>query len=490
MVIGTGLGLAQSALTQEPEFRVGVLPGDDARFRERFTELLVSAPTRDVREGFQLARGIGTPVAPVLWNLVAGEKSNMRRRMAVLATACLAEGPIGDDRVMAFLDEKSPLQDRLVCSLCLALGPMRSRPQPEFWNRVIGRNRQEPEPLLLVLALLASSRFPEAGAACPPALLRQENPGITAAAIYAGAPIPDVLVQPYLRPRPPAHSSLVQRALLLAGFLRRPVEPVQAVLVERARELVQAPSDQNATLREAAALLLAAADAVRTEGQPRPEWRLLQLYASDPRAATSIRAWLPAVPQPLDEPAWARLAVAYVLSRSVDAVVADRAVWGAIPEVRRHVAIALAMRACSEPSPSPVRSTLADLPEWAFVRWATGADVQPGATVEDATLQQAFVLMLDGRMPREGARAIFEDALWRWGSHPGLGLQAAQQDLLRDLMLSGSLPGNRYQVGLPDHLRYLPAGLGNENDFFGLAVEVFEFLRTPTLPIPGECRLR
>lgn len=490
LAIGTVAGLAQRGFAQAPELQVGGLPADDSRLRERFTELLLAAPTRDVREGLQLARALGTPAAPVLWALVAGEKSNMKRRMAVLAAACLAEGPSGDDRVLAFLDEKSALQDRLVCSLCLALGPMRSRPQPEFWARVIGRNRQEPEPLILVAALLASSRFPGAGEACPPALLRQENPGITAAAVYAGAPVPAVLVQPYLRSRPPAHADLVQRALLLHERLRSHDVPVPATSVDRARELVTAPSEQNATLRDAAALLLASADAVAVEGQPRPEWRLLQLYASELRAASSLRAWLPAAPQPLDEPAWARLAVAYALSRSPEAVVADRTVWGAVPAVRRHIAVALAWRLCAEASPTPIRSTLSDVPEWAFVRWASGVDVPPGATIDDSPLQQAFVLMVDGRLPREAASVAFEDALWRWQSHPGLGVHGAQRDLLRDLMLSGSLPGNRYQIGLPDHLRYLPAGLGNENDFFGLAVDVWEFTRSPSLPIPAECRLR
>lgn len=465
------------------------MPEDETRLRARFTELLLNAPTRDLREGFDTARRLGPAAAPVLWTLVAAEKSNMKRRMAVLAAACLAEGEGGDERVLQRLDERSPLQDRLVSCVHLALGPKRVRRPQEFWPHVLGSDRNEPEPLLLVAALLASSRFPETGSECPSGLLRVENPGVTAAAVYAGAPVSDTFVQNYLRPRPPAHATFVQRAQLLRALPTRPGEVLPNEMVERAAGFVQASGEGNATLRDAAALVLSAGDAIRAEGLPRPEWRLLQLYAAEPKAAGSMQSWLPPEPSPLDEPARTRLAVAYVMSRSVDDVVADRAVWGAVASIRRHVAVALALRLCATTT-APIRTSQVDLPEWGFVRWASGDDAKLGSGFDDPLLAQGAVLADAGRLSREAAARLLEDTLWRWGSHPGLGRFTAHHEFVRDLILSGSLPGNRYAIGVADHLRYLPAGLGNENDFFWLAVELYEFVKEPTLPIPPECRLR
>lgn len=458
--------------------------------RARFTELLLDAPTRDLREGFALARDLGSVAAPALFAMVGAEKSNMRRRMSVFCAAVLAEGSMGDDRALLSLDERSPMQDRLCANLLLALGPVRERPQPDFWQRALGRNLKEPVPLLLVAALLASSRFPGAGAACPQALLRVEDPGVVAAALFAGAPLPEPVLQSYLRQRSPDHASLAQRAFLLRSVLDRHDGVMAADALSRASQWLGAAGESNATLREAAALAMGLGGVAPAESGSRPEWKLLQLFASDERSARSVHAWLPATPQPLYEPAWPRLAVAYALSREPAEVVTERAAWSAAPSVRRHVAIALAMRLCSSPRPDAVKAMLPDTLEWAFVRWASGEPFPDGAASSDATLQQAAAMAREDRLPRAAARALFEDTLWRWGSHPGLGLRDAQHDLVRDLLIAGSLPGNRYAIGLPDHLRYLPAGLGDENDFFGIAVEAWEFLRTPTLPMPAECRLR
>ncbi len=466
------------------------LPADDPRLVARFTELLLDAPSRDLRGGFSLARDLGSAAAPVLLAMTTGEKSNMRRRMSVFAAAVLAEGPVGDERTLGFLDDRSPMQDRLCANLLMALGPMRSRPQSDFWARALGRNLKEPVPVLLVAALLASSRFPGAGAACSPALLRVEDPGVVAAALFAGAPASDPVVQSHLRQRSLDHASLVQRAWLLRAILDRRDGVIASEALLRAQQLLLAPGESNASLREAAALTLGLGGAAKIEVSSRPDWKLLQLLAADPRSASAIRSWLPASPQPLYEPAWPRLGVAYALSREPSTIIAERAAWSAAPSVRRHVAIALAMRLCAESGSEPVLASLPDTPEWAFVRWASGEPFPDGVASPDPVLQQAAAMAREDRLPRDAARALFEDALWRWGSHPGLGLRDAQHDLVRDLLISGSLPGNRYAIGLPDHLRYLPAGLGDENDFFGIAVEAWEFLRTPTLPMPDECRLQ
>lgn len=466
------------------------MSANDARVRARFSELLLEAPTRDLRAGWELARDLGPVVAPSLFGLASDEKSNMKRRMSAFCAAVMASDPHGEDRVLAALDDKSPMQDRLCASFLLALGPLRERAPSDFWAKSLGRNKQEPEPVLLVAALLAGSRFPGVGASCPQSLLRVDNPGVLAAAVLCGAPAPEPLLQPYLQKRAPAHANLVQRAWLLRAVLQRNVSAASPELAERAREWMQSPGEANATLREAAALALGASGSLRMDGQTRPDWRMLQLFAFDAKACEALAGWIPAQPQPLDEPAWPRLAVAYALGRPVERVVADRSAWASVPSVRRHVAIALAMRLCREPRSKAVAAALPEVAEWAFVRWAMDEPFPDAAAFVEPALQQAAVMAKEDRLSREAAARLFEDTLWRWGSHPGIGLRDVQRDLVRDLMLSGSLPGNRYAIGLPDHLRYLPAGLGNENDFFGIAVEAWELLRSPALPIPPECRLR
>ena len=56
--------------------------------------------------------------------------------------------------------------------------------------------------------------------------------------------------------------------------------------------------------------------------------------------------------------------------------------------------------------------------------------------------------------------------------------------------MSGSLPGSKFQISVPQHKRYLPAGPGDENALFEVGVEVFDMLSRPEPPIPEECRLR
>ncbi|MGE3171045.1 MAG: hypothetical protein AB7O97_00365 [Planctomycetota bacterium] len=468
-----------------------MLAADDAQFRRRFAALLLEVPTRDVTVGFELARDLGTVVAPVLWAMRDAEKSNMRRRMTVQGAALLAEGVLGDERTLSQLDDdRIPLQDRLVTCLLLALGPGRTREVADFWPRVFGRNQKEPEPLLQVAALLTSARFPGAGADFPQPLLREGNAGVVAAALFAGTPVPDSVLQPFLRRDPPAHANLVWRGLLLGSLLQPGSRPaVDSDVVARARELLNASGPQHRTTREAAALVLGRAGAVSADQFGGVDRRLLQWFAADADSARQLARWLEPAPQLLDADL-SRLAVEYVLGRGVEAVLEDRAAWSGDLAIRRHVAIALAWRLCAAPATVPIDWSLDGVPEWFFVRWASGATIPKDRTIDDPELDRAAVLAADGRLPRAAARRLLEEALWRWGSHPGLGLWEAQRWLLRDLLLSGSLPGHRYEVGLPDHLRFLPAGLGDENDFFVVAVDLYEFLRAPTLPIPEECRLR
>src|SRR5262249_49114704 len=115
------------------------------------------------------------------------------------------------------------------------------------------------------------------------------------------------------------------------------------------------------------------------------------------------------------------------------------------------------------------------------------------ASLQDPLLEQAAQLAQEGRLPRAVARDVLEEALWRWRSHPGLGFWDAQRTLIRDLLLSGSLAGTKYEPQVPLRDRYLPSGLGSvgtQDAFFDIGVQAFDFLNRPTLPIPSECRLR
>jgi len=480
--------LAQRATGQIGQDGVGVVADDDARFRRQFSQLLLESRTRDLGGGFELARSLGPPVASLLWSMHAAEKSDARRQVTMLAAAILAEGVVGDERVFAALErDRTQPRDLLMTCLLLALGPTRTRAQPAFWERVYGRNRQEPTQLLQVVALLASARFPGAAPAAPATSLRDPDPGVVAAGVFAGAPVADATVQMFWRKEPPVHAQLVWRATFLAELQRGdPLAEVDAALLQRARTVVAMPGEVHAAARATAALLLGRARAF--DRDVRPDWRLLQLIAADSRAAVAVQQWLTAAPQLLAEDP-ARLAVEYVLSRTTETVLADSSAWSGERSIKRDVAVALAWRLCGETASKPVEWSVAGLPEWFFVRWASGARVTRETPIEDPALDQAARLCAEGRMPRDAMQRILEEALWRWGSHPGLGQWQAEREFVRDLVLAGSVPGNRYQVGLPDHLRYVPGGLRHEDDFFEIGVELYEFLSRRVPPVPAECRL-
>jgi len=490
-VIGTTLLLAQRTTGQIGVDGVGVVADDNAQFRRQFAQLLLESRTRDLTGGFELARSLGPPVAQLLWSMHAAEKSDARRRITMLAAAILAEGAVGDEHVFAALDrERTQPGDRLLTCLLLALGPTRTREQAGFWEKVYGRNRQEPIQLLQVVALLASARFPGAASAAPVTSLRDPDPGVVAAGVFAGAPVADASVQSFWRKDPPQHAQLVWRATFLAALLRGdPSAEVDANLLQRAHTVVAMGGEVFAPARATAALLLGRARAF--DRDVRPDWRLLQLIAADSRAAGAVQQWLTAAPQLLaEDTAQSRLAVEYVLSRTTETVLADGTAWSGERSIKRDVAVALAWRLCGESAPKPVEWPCSGLPEWFFVRWASGAHVTKEAPIEDPVLDQAARLCAENRMPRDAMQRLLEEALWRWGSHPGLGLWQAEREFVRDLVLSGSVPGNRYQIGLPDHLRYVPGGLRHEDDFFEIGVELYEFLSRRVPPVPAECRLR
>lgn len=470
---------------------MGALSSGDETYRATFERLLLGGADRDLERGWQLALDVGRPAAPLLWEMVQDKKSNVGRRLIVLAAAVLAGGPGEDDRLFAWLDSQTTmLEERVMVGFLLAMGPRRTRPMPEFWNRCLGPSKQT-QPILAIAARLAAARFPgsEVGA---PSITAEDDAGLAAATAFAGLPVPLGLATRLWNQRGAAerHSDLFWRGALLGGLRTRTDDPQSlAGLLEHAREVMELQSDPYAPVRAAAALLRARTNDTRPDGQ-RPGWRLLQLLASEPRAAQSLQPWLSAVPPGLNDEGPHRLAVCYVLSREPGVVVAERQQWGNDPRIRGHIAIALALRLLGEASPHPIEVQLPEVPEWFFVQWASGVKVRADATFGDQVLETLAKLAADDRLPRATARTALEDTLWRWQSHPGLGIFENERLLVRDLMLLGSRRGGKYVPSRNAHKLYQPAGIDKDHEFFNVAVPLWDFLSQPRLPMPAEYRLR
>lgn len=490
--IGTLAAAPQPASAQNPDGPFGALPVGAEGFRRRFESLLLEVGTRDPAAAWQLARSVGTAAVPMLWDIYASEKPSAERRLLVLVAAMLAGEATEDPRMLAGFDKPQP-EDRIATSFVLALLPARDRAVPGFWSAAMRQSR-EPVPQLKVAALLACARIPGAADEVPTATYRSEDPGVVAAALVAGAPLS--LAEPFwqggaLRD----HAELVWRGALVGSLLRER-QQVDPKAVALARFVMDRRGESHRAAREAAALVLSRTGQV-SPGGARPPLQQLQLLAAEPQSARKLREWLPPVPELLGEDP-RRLAVLYVMSRDLAEVLANHEQWSAEESVRRHVAVAVALRLAglapeelSAPQ-TPLDRELRGLPEWWFARWAAGVPVRPDSPAIAAlepTLQAAARLAADGRLPRAAARTVLEETLWRWGSHPGLGLHDVHRRLVCDLMITGSNRGGQYQPGVPQFERYLPGGLGTEHVFFEVASELFDFLSRPVPPIPAECRL-
>lgn len=493
VAIGVLVAQPQPAVAQEnPTLaagEVGWITGKNERLRERFQQLLVMVPTRDLTQGFALASDIGRPVAPLLWELLQAERSNVGRRLALLGAAVLAGGPAEDERLFAWLDrQKAMLEERVLAAMCMAYGPRRARAVPAFWSRCQGPDRST-EQVLRIAIRLASARFPDLEGGPNGGV--DDDVGLAAASAYAGLPLAaSVAARLWNFRTPERHAELFWRGAMLGGArLAAEGRQPDAELVQRARDLMALPGDQLAAVRAAAALFRLRTGDLRLEGL-RPDWRLLQVAVAETAGARALRPWLGPVPQPRDEEP-ARLSVSYVLSRDPAEVVGDRAQWGDVARIRQHVAVALAWKLLGEPAGAPIDADVPGVAEWVFVRWASGITIDRDVAIEDAPLQAAVRLLRVGRLPRAALRTALEGALWRWGSHPGLGLWEHERLLLRDLLLVGSnTGGGKYTPQLPFVQRYRPSGIGPDDEFFSVAVVLHDFESRPRLPIPAEYRLR
>jgi len=481
----------QPCLAQDPGSQgtggVGWITQKDERIRERFRQLLLAAPTRDLVAGWQLAQDLGRPVAPLLWEQLAVEKSNVESRLIVLAAAVLAGGLGEDDALLQWLDQQKPMfEERALAALLLALGPDRLRPVANVTGRCLGPARS-PEVLLQVAVRLASARFPGVEENGAPAVI--DDAGSVAAAAFAGTPIPLALRRWFAANCSERHAELAWRGLLLGAARRaRPGVAAPDGLLDLARPLAAHGTEARGSLHSAAVWCLARHGALRADG-PRLDWQLLQVAAADPRAGEALAAWFGSKPLPRDERP-ERLAVSYALTRPLQTVLDERTLWGSEVSVRAHVALALAFRLLGGAATPPIDASMPGLAEWQFVRFAVGAPIERGSLPEDPHLRVALQLASDGRLPRAALRTALEEALWRWGSHPGLVAWRLERLLVRDLLLSGSnLGGGKFLPHIRPDLRYTPGGLDRKDAFFEVAVALFEFLSVPRAPVPAEHRL-
>lgn len=455
-------------------------------FKARFRELLLAAPTRDFDSGWELARTLGRPAVPLLWEMFEAEKANVDKRLVLLIAAVLAGGPGEDERLFELLDQRQPMmQERTMAAFLIALGPRRTRAVPQVYSRILGPN-PKPELLLEIAARLATVRFP--GGADGVAPVFSDNPGLLAASAFAGMPIARGYAERQWRSTDP-HASLFRRGALLGQTWRLALEGRKPQDLDEARVSLQVRAVEEQPLREAAVLLLARAGELDPQ-QPLPDWDLLRLAAGQPGNTTAMRKWLKPRRQPRDHQP-ARLAVAFALHQPERVVLEQVPVWAAEPAMRSDLALAYAMRLLGHaPAAQPIGLSLPEVPEWRFVVWASGGAFGAPPTFDDPHLDQLAKLIAAGRATRPVVRDALEELLWQRGSHPALGAWRAERELVRDLLLGGSnRGGGEYFASIPEEDRYFPTGLDRDDWFFTIAVQLYEFTSRPVGAVPAPHRL-
>ncbi|MBL8754869.1 MAG: hypothetical protein JNK15_16310, partial [Planctomycetes bacterium] len=257
------------------------------------------------------------------------------------------------------------------------------------------------------------------------------------------------------------------------------------LLLARSNEVLQIGGEPFAAARAAAVWLRASAHAY--DDKAAFDVVALQIAVGDVQTATTLRASIEPMVH-LRAPMPHRLAVAYALSRPPEVVVEQRAQWGSDAGFGAHVALALAFELARRPKTEPVAVSFPGIPEWQLVRAASGATAE-AVPLADPVLAEVLRLHADGRLPRAALRTSLEDALWRHDGHPRLVPFELERLLVRDLLLSGSDPGTKYQPNLRSEKRYAPTGMGRDEEFFRIAVALFDFLAKVRSPMPAEHRL-
>lgn len=489
-LIGTALGLPQTCLAQASggaEIPVGA-----REFREPLQALL--GRRRDLQPGWRLAANLGAPAQAMLWDLFATAPRG--RKLPFLVAAGQGAGNDRVERLLQVIESagQAAFDERMVGLCLLAFGPESPAVQGEFWARITRKLRDKPV-ALLVAGYAAAARVPNGMANAPPP--GSDDPGLLAAALLAGYRGSEAAVAEAFRGATAvAHAELICRGYLL-GRLRTMDDgdlAADTLLQQRARAALHWSGPQLAAVRECAALVLGCAG-VRPELDA-PDWQLLQLLAATPQGARLQLAELGPLPKALVESP-GRLLAEYALYTPMARVLQDLPTISQSPEARSVIALALAWRLLARPEPDRLLAApMADTPEWFWVQWACGetpampmgSDGRPLGQC-DPGLERALPLARERRLPRPVAQQLLEQALWGQGWHPGLGLYWARIALVRDVLITGSYAGTKYQANVPPERRYLPQGVQRDAPMFDVLVELVDYLSQPRLPVPRECRL-
>jgi len=495
VVIGVLGAAAQTARAQVPlgpkaleipDRRVGPI-------RDRFERLLLDDRQEDGVPGWRLAQDLGPAAGPLLWSMLA-QANAPRDRMLLLAAYSAAMGPKGDERVLGFAVQGKNPREKAFAYLLVALGPRRDAPAPRGGRWIQAGDADA----VRVAALLARSRF-DGGLEVEPAGWREE-PGVLAAALYAGAGVPPDLERWQVWRDVSGSAELVWRGYLLAA---NPADSASGDRLRRAQEVYARRSDPLAEARRCAASWLSrapqrgAVEQFLAEQEVEVDLGLVLGLDATTRRGMVLHArrrpWFLPKPDPLlpTDSQRARSSTLYALHETLERLEAVSPQWGSLRAEDRAVAeaaaLALAWRLLHDGSRdrewSGLPPGLEGIAESAWIAWALDVPIPEGAAqrLGDPQLSRAFGLAREGRLPVETASEILEAALWRRGYHPMLTLRELHRRLVRDLLLSGSrlLGGG-----------YLPRGIEpSDTSYFKIADDFYRFTQDPGLRPPPEWRL-
>lgn len=455
--------------------------------RNEIEPLLLAVPTRDLAKGWARCTTLGRPIAPLLWNMLDEERSNLHRRLSLLVACCCASGESEDRQLFAWLAQSRPmLEERCMAMLWLSLSPPRARPPASAWESLVGASRQSEE-LLRIAARLAAARFPGAAASLPTLTLAE--PGVAAATAFSGGQIAaSVDVALWQLRTPKEHAELYWRGVLL-GALRSGNESPSEERLERARACSENRASSIGAARVAAlAYRLTVRDLQPQDGMP--DWEDLAESITSLAAARAAAPWL--VPVPTSRMlAPERLVVAFSLAQPAGLLAQARADWHGAPKLSQHAALGVAWRALGGETGLVSDDEPGAVAEWEFVRWANGQPFARQVQFADPYLAAAARLASENRLSANVARTLCEETLWRWGSHPGCARWRQERLLVRDLLLVGShLGGSKFVPHLRFEQRFRPLGLGPDSQFFDVAVAWFVASEASALPIPLGYSLR
>lgn len=456
-------------------------------------ELFRSGPG-EWREAWSRAQKVGPPLASVLWDRAVRE-GHPKRRLLWIAAFSAAAGNGGSQQMLspAWLRDKGRYREQILAVMALAIGsdPM---PAPRLGDVV----REGGSDALRVAACAAWARTASAPLSeAWPAAPRVADPGLCAAALLAGSPLPSGAVDRWIdaAESPSVAAQLVWRALFLAPFAS-PVPPERRL--EFAQWAVRQSSESAQDMRRAAAVYLARIGVGLSSSARSPSVDLLVLLGSSPdgRRFAYRSGWLSAEPPARYEPAVrAKLALLFVQVADPEEVFEAAQQWANDEDLRAAVCLGAAWRYLAGDAglkPGPWLEAFDAVGEHPWLRLAMAAPGE-GDSLERAIRASGhpvLELALAGKLTDEVMAREIERELWRRDIHPGRDVFRCWAALVRDLLLSGSDYG-RAVDGSASAYPYLPSDLQpGDRDFFEVATEFLRWAveRGAEMPVGYELR--